>query len=390
MDRFPVELLRDIATYACTDGGRTGCSLALVSRHVHDATSCARYQSVSLIGRSNIIAFSELATNMHGNNISYLFITTSRVVAPSEESGAHKSAGGPGGGGTARGQTGRDEEKDDDDDDDDADDDDDDDENDAEEENINTDIDEEEEIPGDHILKIIQIAASSLVTLFLHTPGSTNYAFPFPTLHFPQLRDLSVSSFPSYRDYETQEAPSFPVLRRLHVSSYTGGGRWRQHNFWTTLGDCVPSLEALRLTGFTGDTSIDKFLRVLLSIPLPGPRMIGNQTLAPVAGEGGHYPPGSDQELQSIEVAEKLPRLKTVYVQPGVYVQRGWCGTGRFVNSAMNIGLFSVAQQTAKGEGNGRIYHLGVSKGGYTGYEARSGWMDVVHGGTGPWTAPKE
>ena len=50
MDKLPVELLTLIAFFACTDGGPTGCALALVSKHVRAAARPARFFSVCIFG----------------------------------------------------------------------------------------------------------------------------------------------------------------------------------------------------------------------------------------------------------------------------------------------------------------------------------------------------
>ncbi|KAI8982838.1 hypothetical protein BD414DRAFT_86301 [Trametes punicea] len=49
MDKLAVELLTLISFFACTDGGRTGCSLSLVSRRIREASRPARFYSVSLM-----------------------------------------------------------------------------------------------------------------------------------------------------------------------------------------------------------------------------------------------------------------------------------------------------------------------------------------------------
>ena len=48
MTTLPVELLSQIFIYACTDGGHTGCSLSLVSKHIRAVSRPARFHSVSL------------------------------------------------------------------------------------------------------------------------------------------------------------------------------------------------------------------------------------------------------------------------------------------------------------------------------------------------------
>ncbi|KAI1795094.1 hypothetical protein LXA43DRAFT_64303 [Ganoderma leucocontextum] len=53
LDQLPPELLHEVFLHACTDGGRTGCSLALVSRGVHTHSRAARFNSVTLASGSN-------------------------------------------------------------------------------------------------------------------------------------------------------------------------------------------------------------------------------------------------------------------------------------------------------------------------------------------------
>ena len=48
LDVLPYELTGDIFTLACTDGGRTGCSLSLVSKHIRDLSRPFRFHTVAL------------------------------------------------------------------------------------------------------------------------------------------------------------------------------------------------------------------------------------------------------------------------------------------------------------------------------------------------------
>ncbi|KAL1945739.1 hypothetical protein VTO73DRAFT_1741 [Trametes versicolor] len=49
MDTLPLETLQRIFQLACTDGGRTGNSLSLVSRGIHSAARTTRFHSIALI-----------------------------------------------------------------------------------------------------------------------------------------------------------------------------------------------------------------------------------------------------------------------------------------------------------------------------------------------------
>lgn len=50
MDHLPPEICHHIYSKACTDGGKTGRSLALVSKYIHETSKAYRLQSVSLRG----------------------------------------------------------------------------------------------------------------------------------------------------------------------------------------------------------------------------------------------------------------------------------------------------------------------------------------------------
>ena len=50
MDSVAPEILHEIFKLACTDGGFTGCSLSLVSKHVRSTSRSARFHSVAVSG----------------------------------------------------------------------------------------------------------------------------------------------------------------------------------------------------------------------------------------------------------------------------------------------------------------------------------------------------
>ncbi|EPQ53780.1 hypothetical protein GLOTRDRAFT_131111 [Gloeophyllum trabeum ATCC 11539] len=57
MVEFPVEIWEPIFSLACTDDGRTGCSLSLVSKFIHKVSAPLRYQSVLLEGITQMSSF---------------------------------------------------------------------------------------------------------------------------------------------------------------------------------------------------------------------------------------------------------------------------------------------------------------------------------------------
>ncbi len=52
METLPCELLEKIFEFSCTDGGRTGCSLSLVSKRFRDVSSGMRFDTVALCSGS--------------------------------------------------------------------------------------------------------------------------------------------------------------------------------------------------------------------------------------------------------------------------------------------------------------------------------------------------
>ena len=54
---LPIELLQEVFIYACTDGGRTGCSLSSVSSAFRAAVYPIRYNSIALTGTAQIASF---------------------------------------------------------------------------------------------------------------------------------------------------------------------------------------------------------------------------------------------------------------------------------------------------------------------------------------------
>lgn len=54
LEALPVELLEVIFLFACTDGGRTGCNLSLVSKYIRSTSRAYRFHSVSMLAGISI------------------------------------------------------------------------------------------------------------------------------------------------------------------------------------------------------------------------------------------------------------------------------------------------------------------------------------------------
>ena len=76
MDLCPPEILLNIFALACVDGGRTGCSLSLVSHRIYVASFPARYHTVALWGFPRMCIFQKTlaAMSSHPPAVHHLFI----------------------------------------------------------------------------------------------------------------------------------------------------------------------------------------------------------------------------------------------------------------------------------------------------------------------------
>lgn len=64
MERCPLEISLSIFSLACTDGGNTGRSLSLVSKHIHAASKPVKLHSMSIRGLRQMKAFANLLESL--------------------------------------------------------------------------------------------------------------------------------------------------------------------------------------------------------------------------------------------------------------------------------------------------------------------------------------
>lgn len=88
MDKCPVEICLHIFQFACTDDGKTGRSLSLVSRSVHDLSREAKLQSISVVGLGQILGFAALldSTPAKYRRVHHLFLSNCpQLESPTSE-----------------------------------------------------------------------------------------------------------------------------------------------------------------------------------------------------------------------------------------------------------------------------------------------------------------
>jgi hypothetical protein len=81
MDHVPPEIWEQIFIFACTDSGRTGLSLSLVSRYFHNVSRSYQYQSVSLTRSKHIPSFKNTLSHapLEARGIKYLYVCCPNV-----------------------------------------------------------------------------------------------------------------------------------------------------------------------------------------------------------------------------------------------------------------------------------------------------------------------
>ena len=290
-----MELLLEIAAFACVDGGATGCALSSVSRYIRSAVEPARYQSISLRGMKKVLHFADRLQNMEQlPRVENLLL--SALGAPYIHCRATK--------------------------------------------NLLSNLPEPDKTAVVQACTIILARlAPTLRTLFLYDEAP--FCISDATINFPRLQDLSIAC-PSTASHLVSHG-IYPSLRRLHVSNT------RTFDFtelWISLADGASSLTHLRLSGVRQDTQLPRFLRKLVS----------GQSPDAADPQTGNTQPDAEADAEEVEgIAARLQNLKHVYVQPALATTIDWASAPRQNHSAMMKALRELARETAGGAGGGQI-----------------------------------
>ncbi|KIP08963.1 hypothetical protein PHLGIDRAFT_355069 [Phlebiopsis gigantea 11061_1 CR5-6] len=205
MQHCPPELLLRIATYACTDDGRTGCALSEVSRYIRDASRRVRYHSLAIRSHRRLLALGELLVEAPTPfTVHHLFVSVwipgVGPCRPRNKEGLLQA-----------------------------------------------------------LERVFEYASPTLRTLIVDAPRLKKSL----TIRFPHLTDLSIDTFRS-----EPRAPDphtfFPSLRRLHVADcrYIA-----PHELWRDLAAYAPTLTHLRLSCVEEGDELLHMLRKLLQWP---------------------------------------------------------------------------------------------------------------------------
>ena len=341
MNSLPIELLQQIAANACKDGGQTGCSLSLVSRLIRDATALYRYHSVSLTSCRGIVAFARLTSNQDnlppGFSIAHLLITVStpsRIVGDDDR---------------GRG-------------------------NDYKAQGNNS-------LPK-YITTILHVATPTIKTLFMIAPERLYDIRALFEVAYPLLESVSLPQLLAEPNAHSP-TPCFPSLKCLHLSNCPSASR---KQLWETLACHAPSLQHVRITLDTAfDRKLPDFLRILFGVSGPARAVPVQSTSRATAA---HFPmaptPGA---LSVAHTAAQLAELQAVHIQLGNTYgdSHGWCGSNTSILFAYASGLAEIARGSEVRGGSRRVYFLGRRSVPYDDEEARADWLDLIHGGYGPW-----
>ncbi|KAI0647491.1 hypothetical protein C8Q79DRAFT_631352 [Trametes meyenii] len=219
MEFLAVELLTSIFSLACTDGGRTACSLSLVCKHIREVARPIRFNVVALTGGAphKLQAFfDDLERESNSfragttSRVRHLFLHTDLSKARTQNSGGSSK--------------------------------------DARQSEAMTPAQY-----SDLVTSILQAVSPHLETLVL---------LPYPYspsmlegVIFPCLRELALQTSDRHLDLgPTDSSPAYPSLRRLHLLS--GGFNvdlWAHHS---------PSLTHLRISNFSDHVYLDGLMHL--------------------------------------------------------------------------------------------------------------------------------
>lgn len=212
MDRCPAEILLRIFTLACTDGGRTGCALSLVSHAMRTASEPVRFHTVALHSVPHMRHFERLLGDeyeLHPPTVRHLFLFD--------------------GGYEARYHWGED--------------------------------------LLDVVISIMSAVAPSLVSLAgdVRGIGATYTSVLPPGVHFARLRDLSLSVVSSTYPFfpRSVDLPSLPNLHRLHMSE-SRCLPTKTEDLISAFTAVAPKLSKIRLSELLSGSDLPRMLDVAL------------------------------------------------------------------------------------------------------------------------------
>lgn len=265
MENIPGGLWIKIMTLACTDGGATGCSLSLVSRHMHDMVQPVRYHSVVISSIRSASTFAHLLERQSPAPVVRHLMIKEDTKATRPLPHTSKEA----------------------------------------------------------VSCILRHTAATLYTLFWSEKtvwyGHEGHEI-FPTLAFPVLANLSI---PTVDCWEELAVTPFPSLQRLHIHNM-----WVDDPdcIWAVLAQACPSIAAVRLSGiysyFAGH--LPQILRALLRVPATAcptilPAQINDETMMllerlprvtqvtieeAIDPDGARYPPPSGPPREIVALHE--------------------------------------------------------------------------------------
>ncbi|KIP06865.1 hypothetical protein PHLGIDRAFT_445048 [Phlebiopsis gigantea 11061_1 CR5-6] len=336
MDRCPVELLLEIASFACTDGGSTGCALSSVSRYIRHAVEPARYRSISLRGMKKVLHFADRLQNMDKPpKVEHLLLSV--LGAPYIHCRATATL-------------------------------------------LSNMAESDKTAAVQACTTTLSQLAPTLDILFLY--DESPFLLSDVAIEFPRLQDLSIPCPSTVSNFISHDI--YPSLRRLHVSNI------RSFDFtelWASLAYGAPSFTHLRLSGVRQDPQLPRSLKTLTGIPNgPSTDADDSETNGAQSGAETENHHGSLDEVAKITA--RLPNLKDVYVRPTLATAIDWTSAPRQNHAAMMKELRELADETTGRAGAGLRLHLLPESGGYTLLEARRHWQELVDGGDGPWSAP--
>ncbi|KAM5535121.1 hypothetical protein V8D89_011207 [Ganoderma adspersum] len=288
MNHLPLETLQQIFELACTDGGYTGCSLALTSKSIREAAQSTRFHSVMLVAETErLVALIALYQNQCSNSAgirprtAHLHLLLRSTVNTRQSTDSTEEV-------------------------------------EWDEESEDEDLEESTFPLVQQFLSLVSNDLQSLVVI-RDTLGA---ATPLFDRAFPSLRDLTLAFQCNITTPDPTVVPIFPALTHLHIVA----PNWSPPLFPRWIAQ-APRVTHLRISAHC---LFGKFVDEL-------PAAVGTPEYPFKRGFRGGITVGPPPAVRT------YPTLARVVVAPGPRPASGPCGSNRYVFNSRTMQLDWIA-----------------------------------------------
>jgi hypothetical protein len=343
IDRCPREIWDAILTLACTDGGKTGCALSQVSKHIREISHCIRIQSACLESLRQVDSFQRELERRKPSERRVRFLYLSDFSLNSRASSESVPAS-P-----------------------------------TEEAALYHQLIRE---PDATFATFSTLVVSTVEVLSISGVRSPIFHQP-EHLSFPRLQYLYISGELLFSMHTTATlasgGPSLPILRGLHIHGLPSLPD-NKHALLATLSRCVPNVTRLRISGVTHEISLSSYMGAFIDASSHAQRVQETALASSL--------PLRESSLLFGQSNMGLEHLSVLIFEPVKLRRDGWCGTSEAINTVMVFSMMMLSQDLAHRIVQARsseVRLVVLPEAAHDRKKIRRDWEDVAAGGLGAW-----